>query len=120
MRVVHKKRNCKFIIGISLIDMANTNFVTNLTMLFSEYVLCLLVEFSGFLLDLAFQGFVVNIHLYLFYCTKSPHTGINVSYHIRSISISRYFDIFPNSPDDKFLSIGNISPTSKQELLLCF
>ena len=44
--------------------MATTNFV-NLTTLFS-FVLCLLVHFSGFLLDLAFQALVVFIRLYLF------------------------------------------------------
>ena len=43
--------------------MATTNFV-NLTTLFS-FVLCLLVHFSGFLLDLAFQA-LVFIRLYLF------------------------------------------------------
>ena len=35
-------------------------------MVLSEYVLYLLVQFSGFLLDLDFLGFVVNICLYLF------------------------------------------------------
>ena len=48
-------------------------------------------------------------------------TGINVGFrcHIHSILISRslYFDIFPNSPDDKFSSMWN-SWTSKQELFL--
>ena len=43
--------------------MATTNFV-NLTTLFS-FELCLLVHFSGFLLDLAFQA-LVFIRLYLF------------------------------------------------------
>ena len=63
-------------------------------------MLCCLVQFSGFLLDLAFREFVVNICLYHFFTVpRAPTTtGINVGFrcHAHSISISRslFFDIF--------------------------
>ena len=88
--VFYIKSNCKYIIGINLIDMAYTNFVTDLNWQHFS-VLCLLVQFS-----LAFQGFVVNIRLYLTVPRVPTTTGINVGFrcHIRSISISRSFFIF--------------------------
>ena len=52
---MYLKSNCKYIIGINLIDMDHINFV-KLTLLFSEYVLPLFVQFSGYLLDFAFPG----------------------------------------------------------------
>ena len=54
----------------------------------------------------------------LFILPGAPTSKGGFRCHICSVSISRslYFDIFPNSPDDKFLSIGNISSTSKPEL----
>ena len=69
------KSNCKYIIGINLIDMATTNFV-NLTTLFS-FVLCLLVHFSGFLLDLAFYSFVP----FFIVSRAQTTTCIYVGYH---------------------------------------
>ena len=93
--VFYIKSNCKYIIGINLIDMTYTNFVTDLNWQHFS-VLCLLLQFSGFLLDLVFQGFVVNIRLYLTVPRVPTTTGINVGFrcHIRSISISRSFFIF--------------------------
>ena len=73
---------------------------------------------------MAFQPFVVNIRLYLFLLYQElPQLQVSMLVfrcHIRFISISRslYFDTLPNYPDDKFLSIGDISSTSKQEFLL--
>ena len=61
------KSDCKYIIWINLIDMTHKLcYWFKLIKLFSEYMRCLLVKFSGFLLDLVFQGFVVNILMYLF------------------------------------------------------
>ena len=95
-----------------------------LSTFFPEFVLCLLVQFSGFLFELAFQECIVNTRLQLFFTVpRTPTTAsISVSFkcYILSILISRslHFNIFANSADDKFLTIQNISWTNKQELFL--
>ena len=71
-------------------------------------MLCCLVQFSGFLLDLAFREFVVNICLYHFFTVpRAPTTaGINVGFRLVLFKFPGpcflIFFIFRNSPDDKF------------------
>ena len=101
--------------------MDHTNIV-KLTLLFSEYVLRLFVQFSGFLLDFALQEFVVNIRLYLSTVPRAPTTtSINIGFrcHICSILIPRslYFDIFP---ENKFLSQGTSAQPVNRVVFMIF
>ena len=89
-----------------------------MTLLFSEYVRCLLEQFSGFLLDLTFQEFAVNVwaNFFLFY-QELPQVKVVlgatfVLFRFPGPCTLIFFQILQIQD----LSIGNISSTSKPEL----